>query len=200
MRARSLATHTDEPRGTAAILPIAAAALLALSLVRAPARKGGSDGPRAAPHPPAAILATARAARWTFTYPGPDGTLGTPDDVPGGGDLHVPAGRDVELILTSDDYLDRFSVPGLGLHGMAVPGLPSSLTIRAPRPGTFAMAADPMCGRRPSHGGRLIAETLPDFASWLGSIGRSAATRARSAPRLMGASVARRGSRGLPDP
>jgi cytochrome c oxidase subunit 2 len=106
----------------------------------------------------------------------------------------VPAGRDVELILRSEDYLYRFAVPGLGLYGMAVPGLPSSVTFRAPRPGTFDLGADPMCGRRPAHGVRLIVEDPPGFASWLASAGRSAATRARSAPRRMGEALAAGGA------
>ncbi len=178
------------------IIPIAAAALLLLALVRAPARRDGGDGPRAASPPPAAILATGRAARWSFGYPGPDGTFGTPDDVSTGGDLHLPSGRDVELILRSDDSLYGFSVPELGLRGMAVPGLSSSVSIRAPRPGTFDLAADPMCGRRPSHGGRLVVETLPEFGSWLGSIGRSVGTRARPSPRRMGAARATGGGDG----
>jgi cytochrome c oxidase subunit 2 len=155
-------------RRVAILTVIAAASLLTTAVVRSRARPIAA--PPSALRPPGSVLATGHGSRWQFRYPGPDGAIGTADDISRGGDLHLPAGSDVELVLCSDDYLYTLSVPEVGLQGMAVPGLPSSVKFRPDRPGTFELAADPLCGRRPAHAGRLIVETLPEFQAWIGGV------------------------------
>ena len=95
------------------------------------------------------------------------------------GDLGLPLGAAVKMVLASDDSIYTFSVPEMEIRGMAVPDLPSSVSIRADRPGTFELAADPMCGQRPNHVGRLLIMTRPEFAAWLRGLSRAAGTRPR---------------------
>jgi cytochrome c oxidase subunit 2 len=153
----------------AAILIPVASFLVTFALSWPASRPGYSPTPAT----PAAILATGKESRWHFRYPGPDGVVGTADDVASQGDLHVPMGTDLDLILRSDDYLYTFSVPDLGLRGMAIPELTSTIPVRADRPGTFPIAADEMCGRPMPHEPlHLVVEPLPDFLAWLGTIRR----------------------------
>ncbi len=48
----------------------------------------------------------AKQFEWQYTYPGPDGQLGTADDYTIRNQLHVPVNRDVVVILTSEDVRD----------------------------------------------------------------------------------------------
>ncbi len=169
------------------LVSVGAASLMTFSFVRPSDRWEGGIGPRvvAVPHTsspsmthvPAEVLATGRGSRWYFRYPGVDQESGTPDDLVSVGDLCLPIGAAVTLVLASDDSIYTFSVPERGIRGMAVPDLRSSIAIRADRPGTFELAADPMCGRRSNHIGRLLILTRPDFAAWLDGLSRAAGTR-----------------------
>ncbi|MEJ7640145.1 MAG: hypothetical protein WKF75_19815 [Singulisphaera sp.] len=169
------------------LVPIGAACLVTLPLVRPSGRWEGGVGPwtvpvrhasaPSLPHDPAEILATGRSSRWHFRYPGRDRAFGTSDDLSSVGDLCLPLGAAVRCVLASDDSIYTFSVPEMGIRGMAVPDVPSSFSIRADRPGTFELAADPMCGQRPNHVGRLLVVTRPEFAAWLDGLSRAAGTR-----------------------
>ncbi len=168
------------------LVSIGAASLVTLSFARTPGRWEWGIAPRVVaarhasspslPPDPAEVLATGRASRWHFRYPGGDQMFGTPDDLASVGDLCLPVGAALTLSLASDDSIYTFSVPELGIRGMAVPDVPSSFPIRADRPGTFELAADPMCGRRPNHVGRLLIKTRPEFAAWLDGLSRSRGT------------------------
>ena len=171
------------------LVSIGAASLMTFSFVRPSDRWERGIGPRVVAvrhtsspsmtHDPAEVLATGRASRWHFRYPGGDQAFGTSDDLLSVGDLCLPLGAAVTLVLASDDSIYTFSVPEMGIRGMAVPDVPSSFSIRADRPGTFELAADPMCGQRPNHVGRLLVVTRPEFAAWLDGLSRAAGTRPR---------------------
>ncbi len=65
---------------------------------------------------------TAKQFNWEITYPGPDGKLGTPDDVTVENDFHVPVNKVVRFDLTSKDVIHSFFVPWIRLRQDAVPG------------------------------------------------------------------------------
>ena len=123
--------------------------------------------------PPIKVLMQGRASRWWIFYAGPDGQIGTGDDLVARDNLHVPAGCDVHLQLRSDDYIYVFSVPALGLKEIAVPGLEHSLIFHAGPPETLAVQGDVMCGRRTDHDERLMVQNPAEFESWLASVRRA---------------------------
>jgi cytochrome c oxidase subunit 2/cytochrome aa3-600 menaquinol oxidase subunit 2 len=77
------------------------------------------------------VEAEARQWAWTFGYA----------DVPGlttEGVLHIPAGRPVDVVITSRDVVHSFWVPRLAGKLDAVPGHSNILRIEAVAPGTYA--------------------------------------------------------------
>ncbi len=65
---------------------------------------------------------TAKQFNWEITYPGPDGKLGTKDDVTIENEFHVPVNKVVRLDLESKDVIHSFFVPNMRLKQDAVPG------------------------------------------------------------------------------
>ncbi|HKA28684.1 MAG TPA: cytochrome c oxidase subunit II, partial [Candidatus Binatia bacterium] len=59
---------------------------------------------------------------WEIVYPGPDGKLGTEDDVHMDNDFHVPVNKVVRVQLKSKDVIHSFFVPQFRLKQDAVPG------------------------------------------------------------------------------
>lgn len=77
------------------------------------------------------VTAEARQWAWTFGYP----------DAPGlatDGVLHIPAGRPVDVQITSRDVVHSFWVPRLAGKLDALPGHVNVLRIEAPSPGIYA--------------------------------------------------------------
>ena len=68
------------------------------------------------------IQVTAKQFNWEIAYPGPDGKLGTDDDVTMDNDFHVPVNRTVRVRLRSKDVIHSFFVPMFRLKQDAVPG------------------------------------------------------------------------------
>lgn len=83
------------------------------------------------------IEATARQWSWRFRYPGGHET----HDL-----LHLPAGRDVDVALTSEDVIHSFWVPRLGGKLDAIPGHVNVIRLRADRPGTYGGVCAEYCG------------------------------------------------------
>jgi len=101
------------------------AALLAYGLV-----VGERLLPRAAPEV-VSVTAEARQWAWRFGY----------DDAPGRetqGILHIPAGRPVDVAITTVDVVHSFWVPRLAGKLDAVPGHVNTLRIEAFAPGRYA--------------------------------------------------------------
>ncbi|HEY8965572.1 MAG TPA: cytochrome c oxidase subunit II, partial [Candidatus Methylacidiphilales bacterium] len=60
--------------------------------------------------------------------------------------LHVPAGRDVTLVLSSEDVVHSFFVPAFRIKKDAVPGRYTRLSFRAVRPGAYHLFCAQYCG------------------------------------------------------
>jgi len=76
------------------------------------------------------VGAQARRWVWTFTY----------EDAPGQGTegiLHIPAGRPVDVAITTADVIHSFWVPRLAGKLDAIPGHVNVLRIEADMPGTY---------------------------------------------------------------
>jgi cytochrome c oxidase subunit 2 len=82
--------------------------------------------------------------------------------------LHVPAGRDVRLVMASQDVIHSFYVPALRLKQDVVPGRYESLWFRADNPGQYHIFCAEYCGTDHAHmGGWLTVMEPRDYAGWL---------------------------------
>ena len=103
---------------------------------------------------------------WFFTYPEILDTAGQPV-LSRPGELHIPAGRQIALTLTSIDVNHSFGVPRLAGTRDAIPGQENTYWIKADHPGSFAGQCRELCGT--GHAKMLItviALDEQDFEDW----------------------------------
>ena len=80
------------------------------------------EGESAQPKPPNALI-IAKQFGWEVYYPGPDGQLGSLDDIYVENQLILPEGEDIVLQLESRDVIHSFFVPELRVKQDIVPGM-----------------------------------------------------------------------------
>jgi cytochrome c oxidase subunit II len=128
--------------------------------------------------------------QWSFRLPGKDGRLGTSDvrnispenpmglnrDDPHGqddvvidnGDLHLPIGKPVKVLLRSVDVLHDFYVPEFRAKMDMVPGMVTYFWIRPIRTGTFDVLCAELCGAAHYQmRAKVIVEEEKDYHAWL---------------------------------
>jgi cytochrome c oxidase subunit 2 len=93
-------------------------------------------------------------------------------------ELHVPVGKPVRLMLTSEDVIHSFYVPAFRVKQDAVPGRYSTLWFEATKPGRYHLFCAEYCGTR--HWGMIgwvTAMEPTEFQAWLsgGTAGQSLA-------------------------
>jgi cytochrome c oxidase subunit 2 len=82
--------------------------------------------------------------------------------------LHVPIGRAVKLIITSQDVIHDFGLPGLRTKQDAVPGMYSTQWFTPTRPGEYHLFCDQYCGSKHADMvGTVYVMTQADYARWL---------------------------------
>lgn len=114
------------------------------------------------------VQITAEQFAWNIAYPGPDGTLGTPDDVTTINQLHLPVHRTVLISLRSKDVIHSFFVPQFRLKLDAVPGLTGHLWVTPMATGSFDIACAELCGLGHYRmRGYLTIEPAEAFQAWL---------------------------------
>ena len=122
------------------------------------------------------VQVTAERFAWKFTYPGPDGKFGTPDDVTLINELHVPAGRPVELILRSKDVIHSLFIPNFRFRQDVVPGRTIDAWFESRTPGTYELGCSELCGD--AHfdmRGTVMVQDSKDYTAWLRKTWPSAA-------------------------
>ena len=83
-------------------------------------------------------------------------------------ELHVPTGRDVRLVMASQDVIHSFYVPALRLKQDVVPGRYESLWFRADVPGRYRLFCAEYCGTDHAHMGGWVTVMQPRaYAGWL---------------------------------
>lgn len=89
-----------------------------------------------------AIEIRAHATQWgfRFTHPGADGPIETVDL------LILPAGRPVDMVISSEDVIHSFWVPQLAGKMDAVPGRTNRLRLQADAPGRMGGLCAEFCG------------------------------------------------------
>ncbi|HEY4306736.1 MAG TPA: cytochrome c oxidase subunit II [Gemmatimonadaceae bacterium] len=82
-------------------------------------------------------------------------------------ELHLPVGKPVRVILTSDDVIHSFWVPQLQGKLDLIPGDTNDLRLEAKRAGIFAGACAEFCGAQHAHMMlSVVAESDSAFAAW----------------------------------
>jgi len=82
--------------------------------------------------------------------------------------LHVPVGRAIQLIMTSEDVIHDFAVPALRIKQDVVPGRYQSVWFEATRPGVYHLYCTQFCGTdHAAMGGSVTVMSEADFAVWL---------------------------------
>lgn len=92
------------------------------------------------------VRVTGRQYQWSFSYPGPDGILGTADDIVRNNDFVVPRDTNVIFELAAVDVLHSFWVPSLRFKQDAVPGRIITRWFRAIKEGSYPIACAELCG------------------------------------------------------
>lgn len=111
---------------------------------------------------------TAKQFNWEITYPGPDGKLGTKDDVTVENEMHVPVNQVVRIDLTSKDVIHSFFVPNMRLKQDAVPGRIIKVWFEATEPGVYEIPCAELCGFGHSGMlGHLTVQSEADYEKYL---------------------------------
>jgi cytochrome c oxidase subunit 2 len=113
------------------------------------------------------VQVTAKQFNWEIAYPGPDGKLGTADDVTMDNDLHVPVGKTIRVQLKSRDVIHSFFIPQARFKQDAVPGHDIPVWFKITKPGKYEIPCAELCGF--GHSGMrgwLYVHPLDEYEAW----------------------------------
>ncbi len=83
-------------------------------------------------------------------------------------ELHVPVGRDVKLIMTSQDVIHSFFVPAFRMKQDVLPGRYTVAWFRATKPGTYHLFCTQYCGTQHSGMiGSIIVQEPAQYEAWM---------------------------------
>ena len=83
-------------------------------------------------------------------------------------ELHVPVGRDIKLIMTSQDVIHSFYVPAFRLKQDVIPGRYTTMWFRATKPGTYHLFCSQYCGTQHSGMiGEVVVMEPAEYQTWL---------------------------------
>ncbi|RPI24957.1 MAG: cytochrome c oxidase subunit II [Chloroflexota bacterium] len=108
--------------------------------------------------------------QWMWKFQHPEG----PQEI---NTLHVPRGRDVRLIMTSEDVIHSLFVPAFRLKYDVIPGRYTSFWFNATRAGEYHLFCTEYCGTLHSGmvGSVIVMEPV-EYQEWLGSGGEDSST------------------------
>jgi len=83
-------------------------------------------------------------------------------------ELHLPVGRDVKLIATSEDVIHDFFVPAFRVKADVVPGRYITIWFHPTKPGRYRLFCAEYCGTRHSGmTGEVVVMDPPEYQAWL---------------------------------
>jgi len=83
-------------------------------------------------------------------------------------ELHVPVGRNVKLIMTSQDVIHSFYVPAFRVKQDVLPGRYTTMWFKATRPGTYHLFFAQYCGTMHSGMiGDVVVMEPADYHAWM---------------------------------
>ncbi|MEO7556656.1 MAG: cytochrome c oxidase subunit II [Acidimicrobiales bacterium] len=127
--------------------------------------------------------------QWWWSYEYDTNSDGTPDIITAN-ELVLPAGVNVHLRIQSRDVIHSFWIPALNGTRDAVPGRVQPLEMRADQPGEYDGQCKEYCGL--SHANmraRAVVLSQDDFAKWVASSEKPAATPAAGSQAAAGLDV-----------
>lgn len=139
----------EEPQA----LPQSKSKLLALGVGASPKTQGQE------PYVSVNVLGLQYA--WIFTYPKTGITSG---------ELHLPAGQEVQLTISANDVIHALWIPEFRLKQDAIPGRETELRFVPEQVGQYHIVCAELCGSY--HGGmktQVIVHTPEDFQAWVQS-------------------------------
>ena len=84
-------------------------------------------------------------------------------------ELHVPIGRPIKLVLTSQDVIHDFFVPAFRVKTDVIPGRYRTIWFEATKTGEYHLFCSQYCGTQHSGMiGRVIVLSQTDYQTWLG--------------------------------
>src|ERR1700752_2157170 len=87
-------------------------------------------------------------------------------------EMHVPVGRDVRMIMTSQDVIHSFYVPAFRIKQDVLPGRYTTAWFHATKPGTYHLFCAEYCGTM--HSGMVWSVVVmepKDYEAWMGGGG-----------------------------
>ncbi len=112
------------------------------------------------------------AKQWMWKVQHPEGQLEIDE-------LHIPVGRPVKLIMTSQDVIHDFFVPAFRVKKDVLPGRYTTVWFEATTPGEYHLFCSQYCGTQHSGMiGRIVVMPVTEYQAWLsgGATGVSLAT------------------------
>jgi cytochrome c oxidase subunit II len=105
------------------------------------------------------IAVTGKQWMWKAEYPGGQREINS---------VHVPTGRDVVLVMTSEDVIHDFAVPAFRIRRDVLPGRYEAIWFKATKVGTYHVFCDQLCGTdHSSMVGTISVMTPGDYTRWL---------------------------------
>jgi cytochrome c oxidase subunit II len=99
-------------------------------------------------------------------------------------ELHVPVGKNVRVLLGSEDVIHDFAIPAFRVKMDAVPGKFTTLWFQATVPGVYHIFCDQYCGTKHSGMiGEVYAMAPQDYEAWVAA-GRSSTTAVQNGEHL----------------
>ncbi len=112
--------------------------------------------------PAVTLEAIGHQFNWEYRYPGVASTTFSPEP------LHVPAGKQVRILITSADVLHSFWLPKFRLKLDAIPGLVQTMNFTPTQPGTYDIICAEFCGVNHSvMQGTVVVESPEDFERYV---------------------------------
>jgi cytochrome c oxidase subunit 2 len=82
--------------------------------------------------------------------------------------LHVPVGRPVKLIMTSEDVIHNFAIPAMRVKADVIPGRFVQIWFEPTRPGTYQVFCAEYCGTQHSGmTGQVVVMEATAYQTWL---------------------------------
>jgi len=111
--------------------------------------------------PDDAMTVSVVAKRWMWKLQHPTGQREI-------NELHVPVGRAVKLVITSEDVIHSFFVPAFRIKKDAVPGRYNTAWFRATKVGTYHLFCAEYCGTEHARmTGRVVVMEPEAYQTWL---------------------------------
>src|SRR6201997_1489428 len=83
-------------------------------------------------------------------------------------ELHIPVGRDVKMIMTSQDVIHSFYVPAFRIKQDVLPGRYTTAWFHATKPGTYHLFCAEYCGTMHSGMvGQVVVMDPRDYQAWM---------------------------------